>query len=188
MVLLSSLASDLSAIRFRFPGTELVPSLADFIDEVNVPCSVPESGLLAVEVLSEALGSEGHSNFAEFHCQAQAEHRIDFAAYVPPNSMLQVVAQSLVQAAEFQLRQLIREVSQDRLAKGTSFAVRCYQLEQHVVCVRGAEVQTTRLELHRLLRLPAAPLLVPSAALPLAGQAKSSRSVCDCFFECPQCS
>ncbi|CAE7313670.1 ufsp2 [Symbiodinium microadriaticum] len=171
MVLLSSLASDLSAIRFRFPGTELVPSLADFIDEVNVPCSVPESGLLAVEVLSEALGSEGHSNFAEFHCQAQAEHRIDFAAYVPPNSMLQVVAQSLVQAAEFQLRQLIREVSQDRLAKGTSFAVRCYQLEQHVVCVRGAEVQTTRLELHRLLRLPAAPLLVPSAALPLAGQA-----------------
>ena len=185
IMLLTSLASDLSAIRFRFPGTQLVPALADLIDKANVPYSAPESGLVAVEVLSEALGSDGHSNFAEFQCQGQAEHRVDFAAYVSPNS-LQVVAQSLVEAAKLQLRQLIREVSQDHLANGTSFAVRCYQLDQHVVCLGGTEVQSTRRELHRLLRLPAAPLLVPSAALPLAGQARSSRSVCDCFFECSQ--
>ena len=178
-LLRSMLRSIAAEMRFRFPGTQMVPSMADLradkdhkLDVLWKPTESGTASAVAVEVFFEALGNDERSNVMEFQCQAPPRQRIDFAAYVPANSTARVVAHCLVEAATFQLNRVLDEVSAQRLGND-GLAVRCYLLEilGHAVCLRGTEDQNIRRELHQLLRLPQVPLLVPSAALALAGQA-----------------
>ena len=182
---LTSIAYSLEEVRFRFPGTQLLPSVADLREgKVNVPWKLPAHGPVAVEVLAEALGSDRCSNFLEFQCHAPRKHRIDFAAYVPSNSSVLEAAEALLHAASSQIACLTDEVAAQR-EDSSPFAVRCFLLE-HVVCLQRTEEQRRRQELHQLLRLPEEPLLVPHAALPLAGQAncrKVENSFVLCIFE-----
>ena len=167
---LASAVSSLPEARFRFPDTPLVPSLADLEEgKVQVPWK-PGSGCVVVELLAEGFGSDRCSNFVEFQCHLPAEHRIDFATYVPQDSAAPTVARCLLEAATQQLKRVADQLSAQGGKKDASLAVRCFLLE-HVVCLQGTERQNVRQGLHQLLRLPQVPLLLPSAALPLAGQA-----------------
>ncbi|CAJ1410883.1 unnamed protein product [Effrenium voratum] len=113
----------------------------------------------AVEVLFDS--DTGRTNFLSLGSEMIPPLRLDFAAYVAKGASAAQAAEQLTAAAQTQL------------AKRPSAAVRCYLPETlgHAVLLGATEDPLWRKELHRLLRLPEEPLLLPGAALPLPGQA-----------------
>ncbi|CAE8691269.1 unnamed protein product, partial [Polarella glacialis] len=72
-------------LRFRFPGSNLVPTLAELRDVSGSTAFAAAAGAVtSLEVLSEGLGAGGPTNFAEFDCAAPVAFTLDAAAYVAP--------------------------------------------------------------------------------------------------------
>ena len=181
---LKSMVSEVSRLHFRFPGSSLLPSLSDLRSPEAPKLSVPSGCEVAVEVFAEDLGSSGCSNFLDLNSQEPTTHRVDFAAYVLKDAPVVKMAEALIDAATYQLNELVAIAQNARNIEDSSLSVRCYAPEDlgHAVCLRGTEDLLVRQELHRLFRLSRAPLLVPDAALPLPGQAKRPPVlIYDCF-------
>ncbi|CAK9094413.1 unnamed protein product [Durusdinium trenchii] len=175
---LKSMIRDARQLHFRFPGSTLLPTLSDLRSLAVGPTVsvVPNGKEVVVEVFSEDFGASGCSNFLDFTSSVPLTQRMDFAAYVPQNAPVAKMAEELVEAAVQQLNILL--AAQDSLGDDRNLSVRCFlpELLGHAVCLRGTEDRSVRQELHRLLRLPEEPLLVPDAALALPGQALARAS------------
>ena len=180
---LKSMIRDARQLHFRFPGSTLLPTLSDLRSLAVGPTVsvVPNGKEVVVEVFSEDFGASGCSNFLDFTSSVPLTQRMDFAAYVPQNAPVAKMAEELVEAAVQQLNILL--AAQDSLGDDRNLSVRCFlpELLGHAVCLRGTEDRSVRQELHRLLRLPEEPLLVPDAALALPGQAMSPKLTWLCY-------
>jgi len=143
---------------------------------------------VTVNVLAEDLDAAGPTNFAIVN---ETDPRgkpllcgIDFCAYVAPGSEAAIAIKALVAAAKRQLQCLadaLRSVSGDkkkRASPNTAIAVtvptfRCYQLEAlgHAISLVETEDAATRTAMHRIFRMPNAPLIRSECALPWASEA-----------------
>ena len=112
----------------------------------------------AVELLSLDLGAAGATNCVR--AVATRPWRLDVAAVAAPERAGAALAEAVRKALRAQ-------------AEPTD--VRCYHVERlgHVLCLRRTSLASARSELHHLMNLPLQPLLVPEAALPRPGEARS---------------
>lgn len=174
-------------LRFVFPGSGMALTLAELHAEKErrLPASASPRAVATVEVLSESVGGlagEGPANFVDQDAAAPVDYIFDFAASVAPRIEAAVAAAALLAAARRQVLEAASLVAQrpKGAARGVAaspfgISFRCFRPEpfrgQLLLALHGTEEPESRATLHKLLRLPEAPLLRPECALPWASEA-----------------
>lgn len=173
---LENIAGRLStSLRFRFPGSDLAPTikeLGDMKPAVKLPTKASTDGLLVVEVLAEACDAPGPSNFASLDAELPHVYGLDFAAYITPGLEAEAQAVNAATALALAAGRQLAAAKRAALA-GAALSFHCFAPPGlgHVLSLSSTEDAQERQALHRLLRLPQAPLLLPACAVPWGEEA-----------------
>jgi len=173
---------------FRFPGSEAALTLNELRHagstlSFSFPRDAP--GPVSVEILLSNFGSSGPTNFVDLSSKRSIKCGMDFVTYVPPGSSMDCIAAGLVTAAQRQFGCAAASISS---AGESGLAFKCFQPKgmKHVLSLAGTEEQAVRSDLHKLLRLPVAPMLLPDCALPwcLEGHPRASGKLVNPHIQC----